>query len=189
MESRIVNRECSVQIEVPQWLRHRFRPCLLQRLFESPCQRVVAVLLGIERLIEERLAPGGFIREDARRVAQLRLVPAVQLLVVNDAAQICVDDQRRLTAGALHLDFALQLRHSAILVASPVLGPWSLRLGPGSKAWKSSVRDRLRSRKLKTARRFISPDQRPEATLKDPPTTNQCPRPTGARCASPPTTS
>ena len=38
------------------------------------------VLLRVDRLLEDRLAPGGFLREDALRVAQLGLVAALGLL-------------------------------------------------------------------------------------------------------------
>ena len=70
-----------------------------------------ARLLGLDRLLEQRLAPRRFGGEDALRIVQFRLVAALGLAVRDDAAEVRVDDQQRAAAGAVQLDLALQLRH------------------------------------------------------------------------------
>ena len=69
----------SVQIEIAHRLGHRFFLRLTQRLVEPLRQRIPPVLLRIHRLLEDRLAARRFRREDALRVAQLRLVAALRL--------------------------------------------------------------------------------------------------------------
>ena len=69
---------------------------LLQRLFEPARERIVARLLSLDRLLEERLAPRRLRREDPRRIVQLRLVAALGHRVTDHATEVDVD--RRATA-------------------------------------------------------------------------------------------
>ena len=93
-----------LEIEISRRLRDRFLLRLLERLLEAPRQRVTLVLLRLNRLLEERLAPRGLGGEDPLRFVQLRLVRTLRLLVRDDATKVRVDDQRRVAAGAHKLE-------------------------------------------------------------------------------------
>ena len=84
----------SVQIEVPDWPRNRLAPCLLQRFLEPARQRIVSRLLRFNRLLEERLTPGSFRRQDSLRVVQLGLIAALRFAVRDDATKVRIDDER-----------------------------------------------------------------------------------------------
>lgn len=89
---------------------------LLERFLEPARQRVVAAFLGFDRLLKERLAARFGRRENAFGIGQLRLVATLWFVMPDDPTQIQVDDQRRMAARALELEFALQFRHAVILV-------------------------------------------------------------------------
>ena len=79
----------SVQIEIARRLRDRLLACAcLQRLLEAPRQRIAARLLGLDRLLEERLAARRLLGEDPLRLGQLGLVAALRLLVRDDAPEV-----------------------------------------------------------------------------------------------------
>ena len=87
-----------VEIEVARRLGDRLAVRLLQRLFEAARQRVAARLLGLDRLLEDRLAPRRLFGEDPLRVVQLGLVAALGLVVRDDPAEVEVD--RRASRGS-----------------------------------------------------------------------------------------
>jgi hypothetical protein len=97
-------------------------PCLLQRLFESPRQGIVACLLRFHGLLEQRLASSGFRFQDARCIAQFRLVAALWHAMTHHATKIRVDYENGVAAGALDLDLAFQLRHVRILLSWWMVG-------------------------------------------------------------------
>ena len=51
------------------------------------------VFSAVDRLLKDRLAPGGFVRQNPLRVAQLGLVAALGLVVRDDPPQIEIDDR------------------------------------------------------------------------------------------------
>ncbi len=86
----------------------RFGDGLLARLaqgFLEPLRkRIAAVLLRVDRLLENRLAARRLVGEDPGRIAQLGLVATLGLDVRHHALQIDIDDQSRLAAGTGHFD-------------------------------------------------------------------------------------
>src|SRR5206468_976951 len=100
-----------IKIEISRGPRDWLLLRLLQRLFEAPRQRVAARLLRFHRLLEHRFAARRLLGDNALRLTQLRLVAALGLQVRHDAAEVRVDDERGVTAGANHFDLRLEPRH------------------------------------------------------------------------------
>src|SRR5262249_13356191 len=108
---------------------------LLERLLEPPREGVAACFLGVDRLLKDGLPPSCFFREDSLRLAQLRLVSALGLVVRHDPPEIEVDHQRGLAAGTRHFEFRLQSPHQFFppSPSSPPANP------PFSNAFASSI--------------------------------------------------
>ena len=120
-------------------------------------------LLRFDRLLEQCVSPSRLVSENARRLVQLRLVAAFRRVVRDDPPEIGVDDEQRVAAGALHLDLAFQLRHTRY----------------SSRSWVRGFAGARVRRNSPTTRRTREPANR---------RTSRCPTPTGAPCASSPTT-
>src|SRR4029453_17363200 len=111
-----------IEIEVTRRLGHGFIPGLLQRLLETPRQRIAARPLGLERVLESGLTPGGLFREDTLCFAQLGLVSTLRFLVAHDSPEIGIDNESRLAAGTG--DFQLRLQpHGHFLPPIPFKAP------------------------------------------------------------------
>jgi hypothetical protein len=85
--------------------------CLTERLFEAARERVAAVALGIDRLLEDRLAACGLFGEDPLRLTELGLRAALRLVMRDHPAQIEIDHDRRLAAGTDDFELGLQACH------------------------------------------------------------------------------
>src|SRR5262249_7160177 len=101
-------------------------PRLLEGFLETLRQGIAACLLRLHRLLKHRLTPRGLLRQDAMGVVKLRLVAAFGFLVADDAAEVEVDDQRRLTAGTRDFDFRLQSCHQLFPFSSSLFS-WHRR--------------------------------------------------------------
>jgi len=84
---------------------------LAKRLFEPARQIVAARLLSGDRLLEQRFATALRLGDNARGVIEFRQIGANGFDVGNDAAEVGVDDERRVAAGASDFDLALELGH------------------------------------------------------------------------------
>src|SRR5439155_8203605 len=104
-------RANSIEVEISAGSRDRLLTRLLQGFLEAPRERIAARLLRLHRLLEDRLSARRFLRENALRLAQLRLVAALGLFVRHDAPKIRVDDERRRAARAGDLDLRFEARH------------------------------------------------------------------------------
>src|SRR5262249_44386343 len=136
-----------VEIEVSDRLRNRFLARLTQRLFEPLRQRVAARFLVVDRLLEDRFAPGGLLRENPLRFGQLRLVGALRLLVRHDPAKVRVDHERRLAARTCDLELRFQPCHQRFPPPSARASPYSLNSFLSSRGLPSgSVAVSFRSR-------------------------------------------
>lgn len=60
------------------------------------------MFLGVNRLLEDRFTPRGFGVENPMRVAQLRLIGALGLVMRHNTAEVQIDDEHRLTARTDH---------------------------------------------------------------------------------------
>src|SRR5207249_4133323 len=74
-------------------------------------QRIHARLLRVDGLFEDGFAPRRLIGENPLRFAQLRFVAVLRFLVRDDASEVLVEDQRRLTAGTSQLELRMQFGH------------------------------------------------------------------------------
>src|SRR5436190_3388127 len=133
-----VQPSASVEVEIAERFGHRLLFRLLQRFLEPLRQRVAARLFRFDRLLEDRLAPPLLLGQNPLCVAQLRLVAAIRLLVRHHPAEIRVNDERRLTAGADDFDLGFQARHTLfyflLLNARP-----SAASAPSSKSFTISI--------------------------------------------------
>ena len=102
----------SVKVKVPQRLGDGLLFRLTQRFLEPTCQRITARFLGLDGLLEQRLASAGLVGENARRFGQLRFVTSLGFLVRDDSPEIGVHDQNCAAARTPELELALQLRHT-----------------------------------------------------------------------------
>src|SRR5437660_3801039 len=73
-ECKLQNANRSVEIEVPRRFRNGLPVRLLQRFLEPARERISSRLLRVNRLLEDLLAAGRLLGEDALSVADLRLV-------------------------------------------------------------------------------------------------------------------
>jgi hypothetical protein len=83
---------------------------LLERFLEALRQSISSGLLGGHRLLEERFASRRFLGENPVSIGQFGTIAPNGLDVADDAAQVHVDDERRLTAGARGFELGLE-RH------------------------------------------------------------------------------
>src|SRR6516165_7555513 len=108
----------SVEVEIARGLGDWLVARLAQGLLESLGQRVAAILLGRDRLLEERLASGGLLGEDLVCVVEFRAVCRRRLDVTDDAPQVRVDDERGRTARTRHFEFGCDLGHGHLPFSS-----------------------------------------------------------------------
>src|SRR5688500_6375515 len=115
----------SVEIEIPGGFGDGFVACLTERFLEALRERVAARLLGRYRLLEQRFAARGLLGEDTLRVGQLGTIRADRLRVADDPAQVRVEHQGRMAAGARGFELGLQChdrlpdRSAVLLLLSP----------------------------------------------------------------------